>query len=306
MDLEAFLFSFNKYIEDFAFEFACDLSEKDHVSSIFIIGLQRSGTTLLYQTMAKYFRIGYPNNLIARFWMNPCVGIRLSQSIMGTSKAISFRSEFGNTYDITDPHEFGHFWKHWMRRGPDDRDALSNKELNTVDWDGLRSILSAMGRCFRTPVVYKQLMLGFQAHRLSLEIPDARFIYIQRPLWEVACSTLKVRRQRYRSNTVWFGLKPPNYASLINLSPFEQIAEQVKTSHTCILQQVSKISSERICSISFQDLCQNPMEQLIRIRNQFELEFDLPSGIQPAKREQQQDYLVSEVEILTLQEMLSG
>src|SRR5688572_30011389 len=50
---------------------------------VYIVGAPRSGTTLVSQLLAKYLDVGYINNLIARFWMRPLAGIRLSEICLG-------------------------------------------------------------------------------------------------------------------------------------------------------------------------------------------------------------------------------
>ncbi len=306
-DLESFLFSFNQYIRGFEEGFRGDESaEEGNPSPVFIIGLQRSGTTLLYQAMARYFRVGYPNNLVARFWRNPCAGIMLSKSILGDFREISFRSSYGNTHFITDPHEFGHFWKLWMGRDPGHPDALTEEELDSVDWDGLRAVLHGMEQCFGMPVLFKQLMLGFQAHRISLEIPGSRFIYIQRPLWEVARSTLKVRRMRYGNDNAWFGLKPPGYISLEKLPPIEQISEQVKISHELVMREMERIEDKRVHRVSFKDFCRKPMEHLFQIQKSLDLEFDITTGIEVVKDVAESGYDATKAEIFALKKMVAG
>ena len=55
--------------------------EKPKLPVIFIVGAQRSGTTLLMQLMTQYFELSYPNNFIARYWDSPYIGAILYKNI---------------------------------------------------------------------------------------------------------------------------------------------------------------------------------------------------------------------------------
>jgi len=50
---------------------------------VFVVGLPRSGTTLLSQLLAYCLDAGYVTNVAARFWLAPVHGIRLSRLLAG-------------------------------------------------------------------------------------------------------------------------------------------------------------------------------------------------------------------------------
>ena len=83
---------------------------------LYIVGVPRSGTTLLSQLVSRYCPVGYINNLIARCWLRPSVGIALSRCLFGdrAREGITFHSSYGATQEVVGPHEFGYFWRHWL------------------------------------------------------------------------------------------------------------------------------------------------------------------------------------------------
>ena len=292
-NIDRFLSAFNTYLKDFN----VPIPPKPSYPLIFILGMSRSGTTLLYQTLVKHLRLGYPNNLIARFWSNPCVGIFLSRSILGSHKSISFQSSFGNTPTITDPHEFGHFWKHWFDFRSDSADVLSAEQLSRIDWAGLARVLRDMTRCFGLPVLFKQLALSFQAHRLSIELPESRFIYIYRPSYEIASSILKTRRERHGSDAFWFGLKPPKWQRLLDLPPLEQIRKQVDVCTGLIREQIETIKADQLYTIDFNDLKKHPMSSVQKVKAKFRLHYDLSDQVHDRNSASYFDCRISEKEI---------
>jgi len=84
---------------------------------IFIVGAQRSGTTLLMQLMTSFFKLSYPNNFIARYWNVPFIGAVLYNSLsrnLNKKNNIDLHSDLGYTSGLEGPHEFGYFWKKWF------------------------------------------------------------------------------------------------------------------------------------------------------------------------------------------------
>ena len=79
--------------------------------NLFVFGLPRSGTTLLYQLIAYCLDLGYISNLAARFWLAPLTGVVLARAVLGNRRDGSFRSDYGKSLDPAGPHEFSYFWQ---------------------------------------------------------------------------------------------------------------------------------------------------------------------------------------------------
>ena len=114
---ETFFFTLNTILHNAELpspETVCDVAR---LPLVYIVGVPRSGTTLLSQMLCGYLPVGYINNLIARFWLKPSVGIRLSKTVLGEEarRHITLRSTHGTTEGASSPHEFGYFWRHWLQ-----------------------------------------------------------------------------------------------------------------------------------------------------------------------------------------------
>ena len=112
-ELEKFLDVLNRQLEMLEPVYRKNLARGKPV--IFILGLHRSGATLITQAIAKALEVGYINNFVARFWLAPVTGIRLSKNLLKDKKEIGFESDFGKTHGIAEPHEFSYFWHHWFK-----------------------------------------------------------------------------------------------------------------------------------------------------------------------------------------------
>ena len=95
--------------------------EKDRVKSysrlnknfspIFIIGVPRSGSTLLYQIIINYFKVIFPNNLIKLIPDSLYLGFWFTK-IFNKKLLPIFNSNYGDTskYGLFQPSEFGGMW----------------------------------------------------------------------------------------------------------------------------------------------------------------------------------------------------
>ena len=89
---ESFLDELNSLIQQLE---PTELVSKETVFPIvFVVGLPRSGTTILTQLLSASLDVGIINNLIARFWLAPVTGIRLSKAILREQVNISFKSDY--------------------------------------------------------------------------------------------------------------------------------------------------------------------------------------------------------------------
>ena len=112
-DEEAFLEKVNYVLQKEEWASYKDVSLK--YPNIFVFGLPRSGTTIMSQFLIYAFRLGYINNFMARFWLAPLTGIKLSKKILGENQNTTFTSDYAKTMNLFDIHEFGYFWRYWLK-----------------------------------------------------------------------------------------------------------------------------------------------------------------------------------------------
>src|SRR5699024_1812237 len=95
---ESFIHDLNDHLAPF--EEARYLELKETLPSVHVIGVPRSGTTLMTQLLCSYLDVGYINNLIARFWKAPVTAIRISCKLLGEHYESSLLSKYGKTHHI--------------------------------------------------------------------------------------------------------------------------------------------------------------------------------------------------------------
>jgi hypothetical protein len=256
-ELERYIDQLNLYLQNFELE---EVPRNGESAIVYIVGLPRSGTTLLSQLVSRYLPVGYVNNLIARFWSNPVVGIHLSRAVLGSfaREKIALSSVHGVTADPWGPHEFGYFWRHWLRLDESRTHRLDKELLSKVDRNGLRRVLDRMSAAHGSPMVFKNIICGLQASLLSEVRPASLFVYIERDPDEVAASLLRSRKERYGDPSVWWSLKPSTYDEIRAINPpEEQVRRQVMDGTRDFRQELGRVGVQSL-SITYEQLCADP------------------------------------------------
>lgn len=252
----------NKRFREISFDFILEGKEPEK-PIVFVVGLQRSGTTLLMQLLAQCFHFTYPDNIVARFWDAPFIGVIVSKSLQkqfGAGASYDFDSDYGLSSDAFGPHEFGYFWTRYF--GFEPVHHLTAEQLGAVDMKGLKRDLFLMEHFGGHPLLFKIVPLSLNCDYLAHVFPKAVFIYIKRDPYYVAQSTYMGRIHRYGDATVWWSLKPTEYRKLLSLAPLEQVAGQIKYSLKRIHECLAVIPETRRTSITYESMCKDPRSVL--------------------------------------------
>lgn len=263
----------NKPIEDYLLLANRELSKiAEHCSVpgdtpklpvVFVVGLQRSGTTLMMQLLSESFLFTYPNNLVARFWEAPFIGVIVSKSLQEkfkNQKDGSFASDYGVSSNMFGPHEFGYFWTKWF--GFDPIHQLSEEQLNCIDVKGLKRSLFLMEHYGQLPLLFKVVPLGLNLDFIAHHFKKALFIYVKRDPLYVAQSTYLGRINRYGDENVWWSLKPQEFFELVKSGPIDQITGQVFYSQERIEKCLDMVPPSRQITIEYESLCKKPIEAI--------------------------------------------
>ncbi len=266
MDDYAFLTKLNKNLSDLEIE----LLDRDYISekpNIFILGLPRSGTTLLSQVIFNHLDVGCTNNLIARFWDTPLIGTRLSRIVLGDSRSGQYNNLYANTEHITDPHEMAYFWrKHFMSYNV--TESFPPERINQVDWEHLRAIIYNMNRLWEKSMVFKPLEIaGYYLEKFMEVFPRSVFIHIQRETFDTAISIAKARLSLYNDLNSWFGTYPLEYEQLKDEPWWNQIAGQMFYLNQMYNSNITKSDAVRVIKVRYEEFCINPdkiLKEIIR------------------------------------------
>lgn len=251
-----------------------DNSSEESYPNIFILGLPRSGTTLLSQLLFNCLNFYCTNNLMARFWEVPLTGAFLSKLIIGQRKGTSYKSFYGKTDDICEPHEFSWFWHNLLK-------IKNIKEYNPIvaeteiNWPEMKKIFYNLNHILDGPIVYKPLELSaYHLKKFNKEFKNILFIYIERDLKDVMYSLAKSRKDYFNDYNMWWGSYPLEY-NLIKDKPFEeQIVYQVLYLDKMYREKLPELDIRRLLIIRYEDMCNNPEGMLSTITDRMKIHFN--------------------------------
>jgi hypothetical protein len=273
---ERFLEKLNAILEPHADADLLDLEER--FPTLHVVGVPRSGTTLLYQVVASGLEIGYVNNLVAATWRAPVYGIRLSRKLELDRLESSFESSFGRTSHAQEPHEFGYFWNTQLRY-PDLCERPPEHE-DTIDWDHLRRVLLNMAHASGCPMAFKPMLLTWHLERMLKEMPRTCYVWIRRDQKQAALSLLGMRHSLFGRYDRWASLRPGGPDWLGDEPPWRQVAAQVIVLDRLLERTYERLGDEHMLVLGLDELCASPERTLERIR-----ELLRSKGFAPALRE---------------------
>lgn len=218
---------------------------------VLVVGHQRSASTLVSQLLAVACDIGYPSNLVARFWRAPVAGVWMQRALgrqLG-APATDFSSDLGTTLGLLEPHEFSYFWNEWF---PEPRRCRNEAAFVRL--------VGHLERAFAAPLAFKNVLNSLRVDVLARLLPTSLVVVPRRPLVDVACSTLDARRRRFGSDRAWFGVRPPGCAEeeMASLPPVEQIAAQLFHTEAALAEGLARVDPARVLELDYAAFCARP------------------------------------------------
>lgn len=234
--------------------------------TLFVVGLPRSGSTLLTQLLAASGRFAYPTNVLARFYANLYIGSRIERLLAKVLPCIepSYGSSFGRTSEWAAPNEFGFFWAHHFP--VEDHHEMSPTELAAVDTKAFLRELAGLEAACGLPVFMKGMIVNYNLTFLYDLLPMAIFVRMKRDYVSVAHSLLFSRQSFFGTTKAWWSCKPRNWRELAELEdPAEQVVAQIQSIERALDSAFAVIPKENQVSIDYNDLCEDPHAQVRRI-----------------------------------------
>jgi LPS sulfotransferase NodH len=266
-DDEAFLRLLNERLEPLERDGYVD-SDIEH-PFLFVIGLPRSGTTLLSQLLAYCLDVGYVDNVAARFWLAPVHGLRLAHILVGDDKPAAFESDYARTHDPRAIHEFGYFWRHWLRKETFAEVVRSRELESEIDWDRLRVTLANVQRELGRAYAGKNMLGAYHTQRLTEVLGKVLWVYVERDPLDVCVSILDARRKHYDDPRTWWSYVPLEYEQLEHLDEWQQVAGQVHYLQ-CLYEADLPALGERALRTSYEELCRDPGAVLAEVSRRCE------------------------------------
>ncbi|SDD92788.1 Sulfotransferase family protein [Pricia antarctica] len=228
---------------------------------ILILGGSRSGTTLLYQTLAQYLPVSYMNNFIALFHRSPLAALKLFNRFIPNSKR-NYESYYGSVAGLDGPNDAFSIWNRWLG---DDRNHII-KDISEQKKSEMKSFFNTWMQVSKRPFLNKNNRNSLCAPMLDSVFENVVFIEIYREPIFVAQSLILSRRSVQGSDKIGWGLlSEDSKESKDPLSYIDDICNQVYQVN-CILAEGRKtIDTKKYIRVSYEDFCENPADLIQKV-----------------------------------------
>lgn len=248
---------------------------------IFIMGPQRSGTTLIMQWLAN-LGFAYPTNLMSRFYKSPIIASKIQRlltdemynyrnEIRDFNSSIDFSSENGKTRGSLAPNEYWYFWRRFLPFK--ELDYLPTQELlEKVDIDTFKSEFAGIVDVYQKPFALKGIILNYNIDFLDKIFEKAIFIHTKRdPLTNIE-SALKAREKQLGSIDEWYSFKIPEYNELRKLNPYEQVAGQIYHINKAVENGLENVAEHKKMIVNYEEFCENPKKFYDELKEKLEVQ----------------------------------
>src|SRR5262245_46887142 len=191
--------------------------------AVFILGSPRTGSTRLYQAMARFLKLPYlPNLANDAFPDQPALVAPLLRQVL-PGLDIPLVARYGKTRGPFQPSESSAVMRGWF--GGDHPSETASACVLPGRAEHLTRTIAAFGAVFAAPVMIKNAWNCFRIACLADLLPSARFVWIRRDITASALSDLASRYAVRGDPAVWNSATPANIESLRRLPYWAQVVE---------------------------------------------------------------------------------
>lgn len=231
-------------------------------SPVFIIGLPRSGTTILYQLITNHLKISYINNFVERHYKSPFIALTLSNIIRKNKKHDCFQSNFGYSTMPFGPSEAGNLFAKWFSKDIPYWDPENTPQKLKTNF---YTFITAWSCINKKSIIIKNLRFGQRIKLITHLFPDALFIYIKRSDFYTLQSMYIAGEKLTESLKTWCSNKEIiNAEDLINTNYL--IIKQLRES---IVNDLKRHPKEKVLELNYEDICDKPLCVLDSIQEFF-------------------------------------
>lgn len=229
---------------------------------VFILGLPRSGTTLVYQYLVHRLQVAYFTNGVGKYPHAALLMTWWERKRYGEYRS-DFQSQYGKMIGPVSPREAGGFWARFFDLEQYTRfEQVSPARIRILQ----RTIAGVQHLFGDVAFVNKNVKHMLRLDALARIFPHALFLIVERELPEVALSVLRGRYANLADPHAWWSVRPPDYPSLKDLSLPEQIAGQVRGLARQMDADLAQIPATRVVRVAYSAFCQEPERLIATLR----------------------------------------
>lgn len=228
-------------------------------SPIFLVAPARSGSTLLYQAMIRYFALCYFSNAMTRFPESPVCLAYLLAPMKGCDPPGTFRSTRGHVEGGRGPSDGTKIWARWFRSKPQ---YIPAGVLTPSQRRDVRNTISLFQDAFAAPFINKTQRNCGRILALAEIFPEAVFVRVHRAPFDMVRSRWQIFQSRDDDNRLWQSYRPSNAGEIDTDDPLEHLCRQVLLTEAEIDRDRRTLDRPVFFDVHYEDFCRRPAEIL--------------------------------------------
>lgn len=217
---------------------------------LFIVGVPRAGTTLVFQHLLNSFRFAYVSNL-AEDHPNAPVTYSLVSRVLG-GRTPTRDNQLGQTPGATGASDGWNLFERWFPRyalEPVDQNGLSTE---------LPQIVGALEWLYDGPLVNKNNHHSVRIDHLHRIFTDARFVHVTRDHRSAALSLRDAREEADVAVGEWWSCPAPQFTGRRFESQLEQAAFTVVGIERHLERALEGIPDAQTLRVGYEPFCDEP------------------------------------------------
>jgi hypothetical protein len=219
---------------------------------ILVCGAPRSGTTVVYQTLASHLPVAYFSNLTALFPRSPLVAQRLFARFV-RKPGDAYHSFYGRTQGLGGTSDALFLWDRWLGV---DRSVVPC-EMRAKAAGAMRKFFAAADGVFDLPLINKNNSLNLSAHLVAEHLPHATFLCLTREPRQLARSLYRARCDIHGSTQVAYGAGGSD-STAEAVDPGRSVCQQARYYEDVNRRQVERLGADRFWLVSYEAFCCDP------------------------------------------------
>ena len=220
---------------------------------IMVVGLPRSGTTLVYELLVQAFEVGFLTRLFSYTYGLPNFSTRLVARKIRDPLA-RFDSTYGKIPGHFAPAENAVFWERWFAEREELGHHIPSRCISDRAKREAEAIIASMSAIARRPFVFKNVYMTLSVPAFLQLLPRAKVIIVQRNLESVVASLYKGRK----THATWWSIRPPFTADVYSRNTFEQTVFQCVRSQQILERTIASMAPSQCLTVDYESICEAP------------------------------------------------
>ncbi len=251
--------------------FLKNLPVEDDIPVIFVVGIQRTGSTLVSQVVEQAFPFAPLGNLCTIFKRSEYVIHKWMKRFYKRKKTPDFKNFYGiskGIFTIGDSYEV---WDKWLGNNH----YVIPRHIPEKKTRQMQRYFSNLHKAYKRPVLTKNNRNSLMINYFSKIFPNAFFIVVNRNPVKVIRSTLQASCDYFGKGDYLWGLVPNESFTVSN---YENIVEAATVQYLelekLLKEQLKNIPVEQYLEIDYDDFCDHPEKTQQKLNDVLQKKYD--------------------------------